>query len=67
MSEEDKLPDIVPQTSETQQPGASMGNQRGLDSNNSFNHNRPSRSQPGPSGKTAFIAKKERQDVERDA
>jgi len=51
--------------------GAPMDNggmdQHGVASANSFNGQRQSHSQPGPGGKSAFVAKKERQDVERDA
>jgi hypothetical protein len=43
------------------QPATEM-EQRGVASANSFQNNRQSRSQPGPGGKTAFIAKKERQE-----
>ena len=65
MSEDGKLPEIAPQASEPNEAQPAVGgNQRNLDSANSFNNNRASRSQPGPGGggKTAFIAKKERQE-----
>ena len=43
------------------QPGG-MGDSRDIQSANSFNNQRGSRSQPAGGGKTAFIAKKERQE-----
>ena len=36
--------------------------QHGVASANSFNGQRQSQSQPGPGGKTPFVAKKERQE-----
>jgi len=62
MSDEGKLPEIA--GASQPQPGDQMENGQPMDardvqSANSFNQ-RGSRSQPGPGGKTAFIAKKER-------
>lgn len=63
MSEEGKLPEIVnAQASEPMsQQEVEGGNHRDLQSANSFNNQRASHSQPA-GGKTAFIAKKERQE-----
>ena len=70
MSDEGKLPEIAsaqqPQPDDMEnggggQPGG-MGDSRDIQSANSFNNQRGSRSQPAGGGKTAFIAKKERQE-----
>ena len=58
-----------PAMNNAQQPGDQMDgsgpatgamDQHGVQSANSFQEQRQSQSQPGPGGKTAFIAKKER-------
>ena len=63
MSDDNQLQEMA-----QQQPGEPMDggaaasgmDQHGVQSANSFADQRQSQSQPGPGGKTAFIAKKER-------
>lgn len=71
MSDEGKLPEITsaqqPQPGDMENGGGGqpmgMGQDaREIQSANSFNNQRGSRSQPAGGGKTAFIAKKERQE-----
>ena len=71
MSDDGKLPEIAsaqqPQPEDMEnggggQPGGMGADSREIQSANSFNQNRGSRSQPAGGGKTAFIAKKERQE-----